>query len=192
MMAEQFEIKKFAESSLEEKGSKFLAFVFHTNSQSEAASQLKKMKEEHPKANHHCYAYRIRDGRQMVENLSDDGEPTHSAGQPILRQLQSRQLSNVQLIVVRYFGGTKLGMGGLIKAYKNAAAEVLNLAGSRRIIQRESLKLEMDYQQWGKVVSLLERNQIQYKVQHKNRGVSLALEVEEEEKRILVGLLAPL
>jgi uncharacterized YigZ family protein len=104
-----------------DRGSKFIAFAFPINSVEEFKSVLQKFKKEHPKAVHHCFAYRLGlDGNQF--RVSDDGEPSGSAGRPILGQIDSRELTDTAIIVVRYFGGTLLGVPGLINAYKTAAA----------------------------------------------------------------------
>lgn len=121
-------IDKPAETILKEKGSKFLAFAFPVVSEVEIKSRLTALKQEHPSANHHCYAWRLGPDK-LAFRANDDGEPSNTAGKPILSQLQSRDLTNVLVVVVRYFGGTLLGVGGLIAAYKTAAAEVLDLAG---------------------------------------------------------------
>ncbi len=117
-------IEKPAEIIFKDKGSKFLAFVFPVINDVQIKEALTNLKKKHPTANHHCYAYRL--GADMQNyRVNDDGEPNNTAGKPILGQLQSKKLTNVLLVVVRYFGGTLLGVGGLINAYKTAANEVL-------------------------------------------------------------------
>jgi len=107
-----------------DRGSKFLAFCFPVNSVFEVKEKLQALKKEHPKATHHCYAYRIgTDGMQYRAN--DDGEPSGSAGKPILGQIDSMGITNVLVIVARYFGGSLLGVPGLINAYKTTAARRL-------------------------------------------------------------------
>ena len=108
-----------------DRGSKFLAYAFPVSSETEAQSALTKVKKEHPKARHYCTALRLNpDG--SFERSSDDGEPSGSAGKPILGQIIRLGLTNVFIVVVRYFGGTKLGVPGLIEAYKTSAANALN------------------------------------------------------------------
>lgn len=112
---------------LKEKGSKFLGFAFHIQDLQEVKLQLEAVQEQHPKATHHCYAFRLGlDGSQYRAN--DDGEPSGSAGIPIYNQLLAHELTNVLVIVVRYYGGTKLGVSGLVKAYKATAKSVLDSA----------------------------------------------------------------
>lgn len=106
------------------KGSKFFGYAFPVNSEEQIANYLEQLKKEHYNARHWCYAWQL--GKEYEKyRANDDGEPTNSAGMPIYGQLQSFDLTNVLLIVVRYFGGTKLGVGGLIQAYKTAASMAL-------------------------------------------------------------------
>lgn len=107
-----------------DKGSKFLAFAFPVENDTDIKSELLKLKKEHPTANHHCYAYMLGADKQNYR-ANDDGEPSYTAGKPILGQIQSHDLTNVLIVVVRYFGGTLLGVSGLINAYKTSAAEVI-------------------------------------------------------------------
>ncbi|MFA0962503.1 YigZ family protein [Roseivirga sp. BDSF3-8] len=116
-----------SEGFYKEKGSKFLAYAFPVTSEEEIKEAQEVLRKKHYDARHHCYAWALgRDGTHYRAN--DDGEPNHSAGDPILGQIRSFNLSDVLVIVVRYFGGTKLGVGGLISAYKTAAAEALSAA----------------------------------------------------------------
>jgi uncharacterized YigZ family protein len=119
--------------SYREKGSKFLAFAFPVEDEAAIQAELAALRKAHYDAHHHCYAWVL--GPEGVQyRANDDGEPAHSAGDPILGQLRSRQLTNILVVVVRYFGGTKLGVGGLIHAYREAAADALNKAS---IIRKE-------------------------------------------------------
>lgn len=112
---------------LKEKGSKFIGFVFPLDDEKDLKKNLEKIREEHPKATHHCYAFRLGiKGENYRAN--DDGEPSGSAGLPIYNQLLAHDITNVLLIVVRYYGGTKLGVSGLVKAYKESAKITLEEA----------------------------------------------------------------
>lgn len=120
-------ILKPAEAQFKDRGSKFLAYGFRVNTTEEAKARIQQLKKEHPKANHHCFAFRI--GTEgLLFRTGDDGEPAGSAGRPILGQIDSAGLTNVLVVVVRYFGGTLLGVPGLIHAYKTATAECLATA----------------------------------------------------------------
>src|SRR5687768_5442349 len=119
-------IEKESIAEFKDRGSRFIAYAFPISSADDFKKKLKEVKEEHPKAVHHCFAYRIgTDGNNF--RSSDDGEPSGSAGRPILGQIDSKELSNAAIIVVRYFGGTLLGVPGLIHAYKTAASFALQL-----------------------------------------------------------------
>ena len=119
-------IEKTVFAEYKDRGSKFIAYAYPVQTTDDCKQYLQQLKKEHPKAVHHCFAYRIGwDGNQF--RVSDDGEPSGSAGRPILGQIDSKQLTNTLVIVVRYFGGTLLGVPGLIQAYKSATAMALQL-----------------------------------------------------------------
>ena len=117
-------IENKSEALYKDKGSKFLTFAFPVENDQQIKDCLSQLKKEHPSANHHCYAYRL-GADKLNFRANDDGEPGNTAGKPILGQIQSNDLTNVLIVVVRYFGGTLLGVSGLINAYKNSAAEVI-------------------------------------------------------------------
>lgn len=118
-------IKLPHQTLIKDRGSKFIGFVFPVVNESEIKNHLQQLKKNHPSANHHCYAWRLGADKSAFR-FNDDGEPSNTAGKPIYGQIQAKDLTNVLLVVVRYFGGTLLGVGGLINAYKTAAAEVIN------------------------------------------------------------------
>lgn len=118
-------IKTPSEGSYHESGSKFLAYAIPLTSREELEEKFSEVKSLHPKARHHCYAYRILDRDEITEYSVDAGEPSGSAGQPILGELRRNNLVNVAVIVVRYFGGTKLGIPGLIHAYRESTASAI-------------------------------------------------------------------
>jgi len=136
-----------------EKGSKFLAFAFPVRSVDDVAFYLEDVRGNHPKAGHHCYAYRIGiDGDLYRAN--DDGEPSGTAGKPILGQLLSHDVSDTLIIVVRYWGGTKLGASGLINAYKTSAHEALEGSDKRNRTLSDTYKLTFDYGEMGHVLNV--------------------------------------
>lgn len=119
-------IEKATRAEFRDRGSHFIAYASPVVSVPDFKEKLAAIKKEHPKATHHCFAYRI--GTEGTNfRVSDDGEPSGSAGRPILGQIDSKELTNVLIIVVRYFGGTQLGIPGLINAYKTAAVLALQL-----------------------------------------------------------------
>jgi uncharacterized YigZ family protein len=137
-------IDKEAVAEFKDRGSKFLAYVFPIQSADDFKKRLKALKEEHPKAAHHCFAYRLgTDGNNF--RAGDDGEPSGSAGKPILGQLDSKHITNAAVVVVRYFGGTLLGVPGLINAYKTSTSLALQLTP---VIEKPILvnyELQFDY-----------------------------------------------
>jgi uncharacterized YigZ family protein len=143
-------------AEFKDRGSKFIAYAYPVSGVSDFKEKLAAIKKEHPKATHHCFAYRIgRDGNNY--RVSDDGEPSGSAGRPILGQIDSKQLTNVLIIVVRYFGGTLLGIPGLINAYKSAAALALQVTP---IVQKPVLinyRLQFDHTQTHEVMKIVKQ-----------------------------------
>jgi len=120
-------IEKSSEGVFKDRGSKFIAFAIPVNTEEEAKKILAEKRKEYHDACHHCFAYRIGPDKQTYRS-SDDGEPSGTAGKPIYNQILSKDLTNVFIVVVRYFGGTLLGVPGLINAYKSAAVDALNNA----------------------------------------------------------------
>lgn len=160
-----YTIEKPSIAEFKERGSKFIAYTFPIADVAEFKLRLAETKKEHPKATHHCFAYRLgldarpngSSGRGNTYRVSDDGEPSGSAGKPILGQIDSKQLTNVLVIVVRYFGGTQLGIPGLITAYKTTAAFALQTTA---IVQKPVLhhfKLEFDYTQMNEVMMIVKQ-----------------------------------
>ncbi len=151
-----FTIDKSSFAEFKDRGSKFLAFAYPIDTAESFKIHLQQLKKEHPKAVHHCFAYRIGiDGNNF--RVSDDGEPSGSAGRPILGQIDSKELTNVAVIVVRYFGGTLLGVPGLINAYKSATSMALQLVP---IIQKPILityQLQFDYTRQNDVMTILKQ-----------------------------------
>ena len=119
-----YTIKSSASGIYKDRGSKFIGYAFPVSSEEEIKQHLSNLKKDHIGARHFCYAWRLGVGGQAWR-LNDDGEPNNSAGKPIYSQILSKNLTNVLIVVVRYFGGTLLGVGGLVNAYKSAAAETL-------------------------------------------------------------------
>lgn len=156
---EKFKTIAAATTSLfKDRGSKFLGYSFPINSIEEVKAKLNEVKQEHPKATHHCFAYRIgTDGLSF--RASDDGEPSGSAGRPILGQIDSAGFTNVLVVIVRYYGGTMLGVPGLINAYKTATTEALQIAIpiEKWICQR--MEITFDYNAMSEVLYLLKQNE---------------------------------
>jgi uncharacterized YigZ family protein len=153
-----YTIEQASVAEFKERGSKFIAYSFPIIVAYDFKKNLQQLKKEHPKAVHHCFAYRIgTDGNNF--RSGDDGEPSGSAGKPILGQIDSKQLTNTLVIVVRYFGGTLLGVPGLINAYKTATALALQLAP---VVQKQveiEHTIQFDYTQMNEVMMVLKQYQ---------------------------------
>ncbi len=143
-----------ARGEYKEKGSKFLAFAYPVNSEEQILELLSDLRKSFHDASHHCYAWRL--GAEMDHyRVNDDGEPSGSAGNPIFGQIHSRNLTNVLVVVVRYFGGTLLGVGGLIKAYRRSAREALAKAREVRKKVETEVRIRYGYEQMNPVMSLV-------------------------------------
>jgi uncharacterized YigZ family protein len=143
-----------------DKGSKFLSFAFPVNDEEQVKEHIRQLKKEYFDARHHCYAYRIGlCGEQWRAN--DDGEPSSTGGKPILGQLLSRELTNVLVVVVRYFGGILLGVSGLINAYRAAAADALDKATAVEKTATEICSFTFRYNDMNTVMKWLKEEQIE-------------------------------
>jgi uncharacterized YigZ family protein len=144
------------EGLYKEKGSKFIAFAYPVHSIEQVEERLLALRKEFYDARHHCYAYRLNPDADLYR-ANDDGEPNHSAGDPILGQLKSFELTNTLIVVIRYFGGTKLGVSGLINAYKTAAADALSQATIKTLQVKQTISLHFDYPATNEVMKLLDK-----------------------------------
>jgi len=151
-----YTIEKPSVAEFKDKGSRFLAYAFPISAVEDFKKHLQELKKEHPKAVHHCFGYRLGlDGNNF--RMSDDGEPSGTAGKPILNVIDSKQLTNVLVVVVRYFGGTLLGVPGLINAYKSATAMAFQVVP---IIQKSvevNYELQFDYTRMNDVMVILKQ-----------------------------------
>jgi uncharacterized YigZ family protein len=147
-------IPNSGEGIYREKGSKFIGFAFPVKSEAEIKTALESIRKMHPTARHHCYAYRI-NPLQERWRANDDGEPSSSAGKPILNQLKSMELQNALVVVVRYFGGTLLGVPGLIHAYREAAKLALEDAGRIEAQLMQPVKVACAYAESGELMKWL-------------------------------------
>jgi uncharacterized YigZ family protein len=153
-------IQSATEGEYKEKGSKFLAFAFPVKSEADVKENLALLRKKYFDARHHCYAYVLGADKSKFR-ANDDGEPNHSAGDPILGQIRSKNLTNVLVVVVRYFGGVKLGVGGLISAYKIAAEEALNAATIITEDVTVNYTIEYDYAATPEVMRLVKDFELQ-------------------------------
>jgi uncharacterized YigZ family protein len=181
-------LERLSTGFLNEKNSKFIAIATPCYSLIEAKDFIHSWKKEHPQANHFCFAYKV--GIQNCQiRINDDGEPTNSAGLPIFGQIQSYELNNVLIGVIRYFGGTKLGVGGLIKAYKNAAKDAIV---NGLIIEKEiyrSIMCSFDYSQIPLVMNLVKKFNLDFTDQVFNENCSIKLQVPFAKVETVMGML---
>jgi len=169
-----------AEGLFKDKGSKFIAFAWPILSDAELKPILLKLRAEHTRANHFCYAYRLSPDRS-VYRVNDDGEPSGTAGRPILNVLLSADLTNILVVVVRYFGGTLLGVPGLINAYKSAAAEAVQAA---RVIEKtvnDRYELKFDYLVMNDVMRLIKEEQLSVLEQQFDNECTILFEVRKSQ-----------
>lgn len=171
-------ISKPSEGTFRDKGSKFIAYAYPFRDENELKDILASVKSEHPKARHWCYAYRLSPDR-TVFRVNDDGEPSGSAGRPILNTLLSNDLTDVIVIVVRYFGGTLLGIPGLINAYKNATQEALDVAEIIEKTQEDVYKIDFDYLQMNDVMRIIKEDNLEILKQDFDNRCSITFSVRK-------------
>ncbi len=183
-------IRKKGEGIYREKGSKFLGFAFPVDSEEEIRDRLESLKKNYHDARHHCYAWRI--GAEMQQyRVNDDGEPSNSAGKPIFGQIQSRELTNVLVVVVRYFGGTLLGVGGLINAYRSAASEALEEAGIVKKYVRQLFRVNFDYKDTNVVMKILGNLHAEQSEQDFTQRCSLTAKVKKRDGEAFLAAFKP-
>jgi uncharacterized YigZ family protein len=152
---------QLAQVELEVKRSKFLTFAAPAVNRQEAEDFIRTLRTQHPQANHVCWAYIAGDPDTTIRSMSDDGEPSGTAGMPILKVLEYSGYGDIAVAVVRYFGGTKLGTGGLQRAYSDAVSLVLTALSMTLKVHRTTLQLAYDYTYDGSISRLLERYDVE-------------------------------
>lgn len=177
-------IKSPSSGVFKDRGSKFIALAYTVDSVDEVQEILDAVKKEYRDARHHCYAYKI----GMDDNtwrVNDDGEPSGTAGKPILGQINSFELTNLLIVVVRYFGGTLLGVGGLINAYRNAAREALNDAVLVKKIIKVEYDLSFPYSAMNDVMTLIKDEDLKQSQQVFELDCTLRISIRKSaEKRL--------
>lgn len=177
-----------AEAIFKERSSKFLCYAFHVESEEEIAACLEPLRKRYYDATHHCYAWRLGPfGERFRAN--DDGEPSSTAGKPILGQLLSREITNCLVVVVRYFGGTKLGVPGLIAAYKESAAAALDAA---RVVERTvdtHIKIDFSYIVMNDVMRIIKEEQPVIDEQIFDNLCTMRLSVRQSKADVVLGRL---
>ena len=153
-------LQKESEGMYKEKGSKFLSFAYPVKNEDDVKQKLDSLKKTYFDARHQCYAYIL--GRDSgVYRSNDDGEPGHSAGDPILGQIRSQHLTNVLIVVIRYYGGTKLGMGGLIQAYRSAASAAILNNEIIKVINKEKFVIEFEHSAMNAIMKMVKEEKLE-------------------------------
>ncbi len=178
-------IKSSAQGIYKDRGSKFISVAIFVNNQESVKKHLDEIKQQHHSARHHCYAWVIGTNREY-HRINDDGEPSGTAGKPIYGQILSRELTNIMIVVARYFGGIKLGKSGLINAYKNAAADALNNA---KIITKtvvEIYRINFDYPAMNDVMRILKENDIIQIDRRFELDCSITFKIRKKESKRII------
>lgn len=169
-----------ATGDFRDRGSKFLAYAFPISTEDDWQQALELVRKEHPKARHYCYAYRLgRDENNFRAN--DDGEPSGTAGRPILGQIDSFGLTNVFIVVVRYFGGTLLGTSGLINAYRAAAQDALEKSELEERLVEDTIRIHFDYGMMGEVMNAVKKMELNITQQHFETTAYLDVAIRQSE-----------
>ncbi|MVZ64348.1 YigZ family protein [Sphingobacterium sp. DK4209] len=181
-------IEEPSEGIFRDKGSKFIAYAYPFKDESKLKEIIALLKAEHPKARHHCWAYRLTPDR-TVFRVNDDGEPSGTAGRPILNVLLSQDITNLLVVVVRYFGGTLLGVPGLINAYKTATQEAID---NNVIVERtvnDIYAVHFDYLQMNDVMKIVKEYDLKVLSQNFDTSCTIHIEMRKLQVNELVGKL---
>lgn len=175
-----YTIEKESTGLFKDKGSKFYAFAYPLRNEENVKEILSILRKEHHSARHYCYAWRL-GTKEITYRANDDGEPPSTAGKPILGQLQSFNVTNILVVVVRYFGGTLLGTGGLISAYRSAAADALkNAEIVKKIIEKEII-LDFTYNELSEVMNVIKQENLSILKTRFEERCDLTFSVRETE-----------
>ena len=178
MAAEYLTITETGKGEYEEKKSRFLGEAIHVESEEEASAHVARIRKQYYDARHHCYAWVIGEGSERKKS-ADDGEPSGTAGQPILKVIEGSGCTNILVIVTRYFGGTLLGTGGLVRAYTQAARAALEDAQTARMCMCRKLAVTVDYGALDRLLYALRQDGIEPDETEYGAQVTLHLTVEE-------------
>jgi len=177
---EYLTISKPSEGFFKDKGSKFLAFAYPVSTEEEIKAIQEQLRSDYHDARHHCYAYMLGKDRNVFR-ANDDGEPSSTAGKPILGQINSFEVTNILIVVIRYFGGTKLGVSGLINAYKTASEEALKNAKIIKKTLHDIYELRFEYPVMNDVMKILKEEQIEHIDQNFELSCSITLSLRKAE-----------
>ena len=174
-----------------EKNSKFIGYAFPITSENEVKTHIENLKKDHFSARHWCYAYQI--GTETFKfRANDDGEPSNSAGMPIYGQIQSFEITNVLIVVVRYFGGIKLGVGGLISAYKTTAQLTLEEANIIEKTIDKHFKITFDYKNMNKVMRIIKEKNIDIVNQKMEMNCEIEIATRKKNAKTIFDIFSTL
>lgn len=179
-------VTKSSEGIFRDRGSKFIACIFPLSSEAGLKEIVSNVKSIHPKANHHCWALRLSPNRSVFR-LNDDGEPSGTAGRPILNTLLSFDLTNVIVIVVRYFGGTLLGVPGLINAYKKATIEAINASVIIELTINSIYEISFDHAQMNDIMKIIKDENLKIRSQQFYDACKLQVEIRQASQELILG-----
>lgn len=185
-MKEFITIAENVQTEFVEKKSKFIANLFYIENSEEAEKLIKETKRKYFDARHNCIAYRIMQGDNLIEKSSDDGEPSGTAGAPMLTILQKNELVNVLVIVTRYFGGILLGTGGLIRAYSNSLLQAIEISQKIKKCFGQELEIGLEYNEFENFKYYCKNNMINIVDSQYKENIVCKIELEEEKKQKLV------
>lgn len=177
---QSYELIGPCQAQLNEKGSRFIAFAYPCKDMASFKNLLATKKREYSDATHICYAYIVRDEQGLHIKCHDDGEPSATAGKPILNHIEGRNLTNIVLFVVRYFGGVKLGAGGLVRAYGASARACLDQAKLQVFLVKSQLSIEIDYHLQSALDQLLKEYSVSILAANYAERVSYQLELADK------------
>lgn len=184
-------IENPSEGIFRDRGSKFLAYAYPIHSENDIKGIIASLKSVHPKANHHCWAMRLSIDRSVFK-LNDDGEPSGTAGRPILNTLLSKDLTNILVVVVRYFGGTLLGVPGLINAYKMATEEALNQAVVIEKTVNDVYTISFGYLQMNDVMRIIKDTDLTILNQQFDNNCSIQVSIRKMQVNMVLANLQKL
>jgi uncharacterized YigZ family protein len=173
-------IQNPAEGIFRDKGSKFIAYAFPFSHENDLKNIITNVKTSHPKARHHCYAYRLTPDRNIYR-VNDDGEPSGTAGRPILNVLLSKELTNILVVVVRYFGGTLLGVPGLINAYKAATEDAILNAQIIEKTVNDVYAIKFDYLLMNDVMKIIKEDKLEILHQEFDLNCQIKLSIRKTD-----------
>ncbi len=188
-MARYKTLKNISTGEFKDRGSKFIAYAHSAYSETEAKEFIEGIRKEHHKARHVCYSYTIGIEKPVVR-INDDGEPSNTGGQPIMNYIKQYELSNVVIAVVRYFGGTLLGKGGLINAYGTAAQEALKAADIVQKSEMIEVVIELPFDDFSKVMDVIMTSGIKLLSEDYSESCKLKVQLEKDNLNLLKEQLA--